>query len=255
MLLMKSGIVYIDELSLVRPENTFRATLCHYYLVCTTNYDELIQHLHSRERKDYNALKFNKRIRSFLVGRLAAKQAVAALNGEKKLTSIFIESGVFSQPIVVCEKRNTQVSITHCEDYGMAIAFPEVHPMGIDLEKIDPLKRDVLAGQITAFENTLIVPAVIQYDVGLALLWTAKEALSKVLKTGLMTPFELFEVAKIKFCENFIICYYKNFPQYKAISFSIGNYMCSIVHPLKTDLGIDIQSLKNHYKDIGYATI
>ncbi|CQR70151.1 hypothetical protein SpAn4DRAFT_4663 [Sporomusa ovata] len=31
-----------------------------------------------------------------------------------------------------------------------------------------------------------------------------EEALSKVLKTGLMTPFELFEVAKIKLCENFI---------------------------------------------------
>lgn len=245
---MKSVITYIDDLTLIRPENTFKATLCYCYLACTTNYDEPIQHLHHQECREYKTLKVTRRIRSFLVGRLAAKQAVAALTGEKELNGILIQSGVFSQPVVICEKRNTQVSITHCEDYGMAIAFPEVHPMGIDLEKIDPLKRDVFAGQITAFENTLIVPAEIQYDVGLALLWTAKEALSKVLKTGLMAPFELFEVAKINFCENFITCYYKNFSQYKAISFSIGKYMCSIVYPLKTDLRIDIQSFKNYHK-------
>jgi len=248
---MKSGIVYIDELSLIRPETTLKATLCHYYLAGTTNYDELIQHLHIRERKDYNTLKFNKQVRSFLMGRMAAKQAVSALNNEKKLADIIIQAGIFAQPIVISSGKNIQVSITHCEDYGTAIAFPEVHPMGIDLEKIDPLKREVLAGEITAFENKMIVSAVIQYDAGLTLLWTVKEALAKVLKTGLMTPFEVFEISRINFCENFTICYFKNFAQYKAISFSIGNYMCSIVHPLKTDLRIDIQTFKNHHKEYG----
>lgn len=82
---------------------------------------------------------------------------------------------------------------------------------------------------------------------GLTLLWTAKEALSKVLRTGLMTPFEIFEISKIEINDNYTMCYYKNFTQYKAISFTVYKYMCSMVYPLKTRIKFDIYSVKEYF--------
>ncbi|TWH49315.1 4'-phosphopantetheinyl transferase superfamily protein [Sporomusa sp. KB1] len=252
---MPNSSVYIGKLDLIREENIFKATLCCCFFSCKTDYGEIISHLHTQERNYYNTLKFEKRIRSYLIGRFVAKQAIAALTGEDKLTQIVIQSGVFTQPIVISNKQNIQVSITHCEDYGAALAFPEAHPMGIDLEKIDSSQNGVLAGQFTEFETTRIIPLVTPYETGLTLLWTAKEALSKVLKTGLMTPFEVFEISRIDLCNNFTMCYYKNFAQYKAISFTIGNYMCSIVYPIKTELYVDIQSLRDYYANVAKNAI
>jgi 4'-phosphopantetheinyl transferase len=243
---MQNIRVYIDELGIIRPENIFKATLCCCFFSGKADYEGIIQHLHAQERNYYNTLKFEKRIRSYLMGRFVAKQAVAALTGEKKLTNIYIQAGIFTQPIV-SSNQNIQVSITHCDDVGVAIAFPEAHPMGIDLEKIDPNKRDTLQRQITEDEEDRIRSCALCYETGLTLLWTAKEALSKVLKTGLMTPFEVFEISKIELHDNYLMCYYKNFAQYKVIAFTIGSYMCSIVHPLKTQLCCDIQALKSNF--------
>lgn len=239
--------IYIDELGLIRPENRYKATLCGCFFMHMKDYEDTIQYLHPQECDYYNSLKFAKRIRSYLMGRFVAKQAVAALTGEKDLKNIFIQFGIFTQPIVISNTQNIQVSITHCNNFGVALAFPETHPMGIDLEKINVNKMDVLEGQITEFEKERINLLPITYDLGLTLLWTAKEALSKVLRTGLMTPFDVFEISKIEFYDNYIICYYKNFAQYKVISLTIGNYMCSIVHPIKTKLCFDIQAFKGNF--------
>lgn len=176
---MQKRSVYIDELILIRPEKIFKATLCCCFFSCKTDYKGLVQYLHAQEYNYYNILKFEKRIRSYLMGRFVAKQAVAALIGEKNLTNIFIHSGIFTQPIVVSSKQNIQVSITHCDDFGAALAFPEAHPMGIDIEKINPNKRNVLERQITGGEKERISSCSLSYETGLTLLWTAKEALSE----------------------------------------------------------------------------
>jgi len=234
--------VYTEVIDLVRAKKVFRAALCCCFFSMQQPKKELIQYLHTQERNYYNTLTHEKRIRSYLIGRYVAKQAVAAVTGEVDLTNICIESGVFTQPIVVSGKQNIQVSITHCEHCGAAIAFPEAHPMGIDIEKINPAKRYVLESQITENEQKQIRSREFSYDTGLALLWTAKEAISKVLKTGFMVPLQVFEISKIQLYDHYMITYYKNFAQYKAISFSINSYMCSIVCPLRTETGFDIYS-------------
>jgi 4'-phosphopantetheinyl transferase len=244
---MQNRSVYIDELDAIRSENIFKATLCCCFISGKADYEEIIRHLHPQERNYYDTLAFEKRIRSYLLGRLVAKQAVSALTGENFLNNINIQYGIFKQPIVVFTKQNIQVSITHCDDFGAALAFPEAHPMGIDIEKINPHTADVLKSQITEAEEELIHSSVLSYELGHTLLWTAKEALSKVLKTGLMTPFEVFEIVKIELHDHYILCYYKNFAQYKVISFTIANYMCSIAHPLKSKLSFDVQSLKANF--------
>jgi phosphopantetheinyl transferase len=245
---MQNRCVYIKRLDLIRPEETFKAALCFCVLIRWPDYEETIRYLHAQERAYYNTLKFEKRIRSYLMGRFVAKQAVAALTGEDNLSGIFIQSGIFTQPIVASNQRNIQVSITHCDDFGAALAFPEAHPLGIDLEKIHGKNREALERQVTGLEKERINSLPVSYNTGLTFLWTAKEALSKVLKTGLMTPFEVFEISKIETYDNYLISYYKNFAQYKAVSFTIGNnYVCSMVHPLKTKLDLDIEALRVNF--------
>ncbi len=241
---MKNREIYIDEISLIRSEGLFKAVLCCCYFSSKFDYDSIIEHLNAHERSYFDTLQYEKRIRSFLIGRFTAKQAVAALTGENRVASITIQSGVFTQPIVVPNNRNIQVSITHCDNFGAALAFPDVHPMGIDIERISLHKQNVLEQQLTATEIKKIKSLTISYDFGLTLLWTVKEALSKVLKTGLMTPFEVYEISEIELHDNYITCKYKNFAQYRAMSFYTGNYVCSIVMPHKTQLMFDIQRFK-----------
>ena len=44
-----------------------------------------------------------------------------------------------------------------------------------------------------------------------------------------------------------MISYYNNFAQYKVMSFTISNYMCSMVYPMKTKVYFDIQACKANF--------
>jgi 4'-phosphopantetheinyl transferase len=242
--------LYIDEFNLIRSEKKFKATLCYCYFSGNADYKTVIPYLHPYENNYFSKLKFEKRAKSYLVGRYTAKEAIAFLTGEGNLANILIESGVFTQPVVASNGKNTQVSISHCDDFGAALAFPEAHPMGIDLEIISSKQREALEGQVTEWEKQQIISLPFAYDAGLTLLWTAKEALSKVMKTGLMTPFHVFSISSMERSKHFIMCYFENFPQYKALCFPIGRYMCAIVYPLKTELGFDPYELVQYFSII-----
>jgi 4'-phosphopantetheinyl transferase len=240
--------IYIEKLNLIRPNETFPAALCCCELSMLDLYETDVDFLHPQERKYYETLKFQKRIKSYLIGRLAAKKAIAALTETNDLSRILIQAGIFTQPIATCENQsNVQVSISHCEDFGAAVAFPEAHPMGIDLEQINVKQNKVIEREVTESEITLVKRLPLPYEVMLTLLWTAKEALSKVLKTGLMTPFPIFEVDQIELRQDYMMSHYKNFAQYKAISFILGSCVCSITCPMKTEFMINIHSLKETF--------
>jgi phosphopantetheinyl transferase len=245
---------YLSELILTRPEQVFKASGCFCFYPLWEHYQGIIDHLHPEERKYYDSLRFEKRMRSYLIGRYAAKRAVAALTGETDLAKILVQAGVFTQPIVTLpDHQNIQVSISHCDHLGTALAFPEAHPLGIDLEKIHLDKNDVLERQMTPGEIELIKAQPDFYEAMLTLLWTAKEALSKVIKTGLMTPMKIYEINRMEYHDPYFLSYYKNFGQYKAISFKIGNYICAITHPMKTKLDINITALQSDFKVVDLA--
>ena len=243
--------IYVEELTLRRPNETFKAGFCLCEFSKFPNYEEIVAFLHPQERKYYEKLKFEKRIKSYLVGRLTAKKAIAVLVGEVDLTKILIQSGIFTQPIATYkEKQNIQVSISHSDDFGAAVAFPEAHPMGIDIEKIHREQNEAIEREVTESEIKLIKGLPFSYETMLTFLWTAKEALSKVLKTGLMTPFKIYEVEKIENHQDYLLSFYKNFAQYKTVSFLIGNNVCSIVYPMKTELRIDIRAINETFKHL-----
>jgi 4'-phosphopantetheinyl transferase len=244
---MQNRSIYLKDMCLTRSDVILKATLCCCFFSSKKDYEEVVQCLHDEERDYYCTLQFEKRIRSYLMGRFVAKQAVAALTSDD-LANICIRSGIFTQPIVLSSKENIQVSITHSNNIGGAIAFPESHPMGIDIERIDPDNTDTFERQITKTEKELISGCSLSYEIALCLLWTSKEAISKVLKTGLMTPFEVFEINRIELQDKFIISYYKNFAQYKVISFVLDKYLFSIAHPLRTEISFDIAALKRKFE-------
>lgn len=237
---------HTEALILRRPEGNLSAAICFSHLPVAHPLEGLEEDLHHREAAYYRSLKFEKRKRSYLIGRHATKQAVAALIQEKDLRTILIEPGVFSQPVVRCGGAdNIQVSITHGEELGAAIAFPEAHPMGIDLQEIDAGRRGVIESQATDVEKDIIRSLSRPYDMLLTLLWTAKEALSKVLRTGMTSPFTIFELRTVEIQDDLFIGRFRNFAQYKTVSFAMGHHVCSIVYPDKTHIEMDVRAWRD----------
>ena len=188
--------------------------------------------LSEQEKQTYQKFAFPKKQHSYLLGRLSAKLAVRKSLQHTDLQNIIIDSGVFEFPVI--NQVGLQVSISHSENKSVSIAFPEKHPMGIDLELIHPEKAEVVQAYLTNPETNLMVDSLEATEKKL-LLWTAKEALSKVLRTGLMIDFKFLEVEKISqsYSKSWELAF-AHFKQYKAISFYFENYLLSIVLPKNT---------------------
>jgi phosphopantetheinyl transferase (holo-ACP synthase) len=207
--------------------------------------------LHDVERKYFETLKYNRRIHSFLLGRYSAKKAITALAGnEENFTKILIKNGVFNQPIVVCETcSNIQVSLTHCDDLAAAIAFNDMLILGIDIEKANKCINQEVEAVLTQCERDLSFRVPCSYRNFLLMIWTVKESLSKVLKTGLTVPMRILEVKNIEELEGYCVSTFINFPQYSAVSFIVEDYVCSITFPKNVEIYIDINRIKdNLYK-------
>ena len=66
------------------------------------------------------------------------------------------------------------------------------------------------------------------------MLWSIKESVSKIIRTGLTTDFKLFEIDSFEQHGDEFSCTFKNFMQYRAVAKKIGDCVCSIVVPEKT---------------------
>jgi len=77
--------------------------------------------LHPKEKEYFEALRFDRRKASYLMGRYCAKKALSYQLQGQKLNTILIKSGVFEQPIVYApENKGVQVSIAHSGDPGQS---------------------------------------------------------------------------------------------------------------------------------------
>ncbi|WP_248930399.1 4'-phosphopantetheinyl transferase family protein [Paenibacillus hamazuiensis] len=245
---------YSEELALVRPNSRFKASL----RICsrTSPYEETeaASILHEQELAYYRKLRFDRK-RSFVLGRYCAKRAIAGYAGAEHFrpTQIWVQQGVFHQPVVMLQRaaEPIQVTITHCGDLAAAIAFPEVHPMGIDLEKIDSNHAGAIESQITPLEKNILHGLSFEYETALTMLWTSKESLSKILKTGLMTPFSVYEINQVEIKPNCMIASYTNFAQYSTLSFVLGRYMISITHPKRTGFKVNIPEIQRLFQASG----
>ena len=194
---------------------------------------------HQSELQELEKLSYERRKQSFALGRLSAKLALNVLINDIPSNSIQIKSGVFGFPVIYCgEMRSTQVSITHSGSLGLSIAFDEKHPMGIDLEKISLKNAKAILNQISSNEQSLL-RKINRFNLeGITAIWSAKEALSKILKTGMMIEFGLLEINHIEVQQETLMFEFKNFGQYKALCHANTQYAIALVLPKKTTVNL-----------------
>lgn len=83
--------------------------------------------------------------------------------------------------------------------------------------------------------------------------WTVKEALSKALRTGFMSPLEIYELESMKIEARCWISEFKNFSQYQGRSFFLGHLIYSLVYPKNINLKVNNILLEVERKGIlGY---
>jgi len=227
--LKQSGYI-IKRFTLEHKEKSYKCILS------ITKYDEIpkssavLKRLIGAGYDKLKDFKYEKRKKSYFLGRYSCIAAINHYTGIER-QNVSIENGIFNQPIVKGYPDKTfQVSITHSGDLGGAIVFDESLIMGIDIEAINSDYEETIENHLTPQERVLIRNFSDEL-VGLATIWTAKESLSKALKTGMMTSFDLLELDRIVHTDNDYLCFYKNFSQYKSKVFTIDKYVCSITYP------------------------
>jgi 4'-phosphopantetheinyl transferase len=83
--------------------------------------------LHPLEIQYFNELQHSARKISYLLGRFTAKNAINILQTDQdNLCDFYIQPGVFQFPVVKnIANSNIQVSISHCDNLGISLAFYE----------------------------------------------------------------------------------------------------------------------------------
>jgi 4'-phosphopantetheinyl transferase len=202
--------------------------------------------LHPEEQASLAALKIERRRSSYLLGRYAAKTALAGCIGpEFDAKGTLIVSGIFSQPVVQARTaRPWGVGISHSDRLACGLAYPEEHPMAVDAEEIDPARTRVMATQIGDAEAGRAREACGgDFDLAATVVWTAKEALSKALRCGMTCPYELLETVEMTTDAEGCGGRFKNFGQYRFRSCRRGGTVVTIVLPKRTEMEFSLPEL------------
>ncbi len=227
------------KIDLLREKQKFKAGLA----ILKSELSDLGMHeisLHPEEKKVFNQYTNSKRKTSYLLGRLSSKMAILKLVGNIEPSNIWIDSGIFQFPVVKSSNvQNVQVSITHCDSIGLSIAFSENHPMGIDLEKIVKERVDVVLSQITAKEMNLLDKIGMNNVHGYYNIFSVKESLSKIIRTGMMLDFKYFELDSITINQPIFEASFCHFGQYKALGFIQNGYVFSLALPKRSTIPED----------------
>lgn len=137
--------------------------------------------LSPQEQTYYQTLRFPKRRTEWLGGRFALKQVVGRILSVSDLTQTEVLPQESGKPKLLVGGKPVKLaySITHSNGFAVAAASADEKLIGIDLEKIEH--------RISAWKTDFFHPSELTGDGDdfLTALWTQKEALVKLLGTGL----------------------------------------------------------------------
>lgn len=230
-------------ITLRRAEKTYQAVLAW---VSDAEYPRLVKEykefLHPHEADSFRSLQFERRKKSYLLGRYAAKQALGHYLGEPDASATLeIVSGIFNHPLVRGDGTDpTGISISHSEHIACALAFPDVHPMALDIEEPNEQKAHVMKTQIISRELEEASAVCENETLRCTIIWTVKEALSKALRCGMTCPYEMLAVKELEFHPPCYVGHFENFGQYKFQAWPLGSSVLSMVLPKKTMMEIDL---------------
>ena len=226
-------------LSMHRGETCFTAVLVMAFEDGLDSLNELAaEFLGPIETTYFSALRSERRRKSYLLGRYAAKLALRGPLAEPDPKGIEIVKGVFEQPIVhSVRKGGWGVTISHADSLAVCLAFPAGHPFGVDVERIDQARQETILSQLSPEETGWVESSTTDRHRVATALWAAKEALSKVLTTGLMTPLRIYNLSEFSpIGSGAWEGLFQNFGQYKVRVWTGRTYVLSIVMPKRSTL-------------------
>ncbi len=205
--------------------------------------DELVARdleLHPDELERLSTMRHAGRRRDFAVGRDVARRAVAELAGAHDPRSSPVPAGVFGQPVLAGPAApHLDVSIGHSAGLTGAVAFPRTHPLGLDIEHMDSERCATIAAHASADEHELIGALELDEVEALTRLWTAKEALSKVLRTGLTLELEQYAITSAQRDGECVRFEFALFRQYAAETLAGRTHCLGLCLPRRTRTVLD----------------
>lgn len=227
------------KFTLLDCENKKIRASCHITVASSIHLD--YRHILSEiEIHKYDSFKVESAKNSFLLGRYSAKTAYMELNPNKKLKDIDVQNGVFGQPFFTNDSE-FELSIAHSDRIGAAIVFDKAYPLGIDIETRNASEdRSDIFSLVTKFDEIGNIEGVLSRSdqiLRLIVAWCMKEALTKILKTGLTIPIDLLclkdfiKSGNIWRNNSLFQCKFENFPQYKGIAKITDSYVVAIAYP------------------------
>jgi phosphopantetheinyl transferase (holo-ACP synthase) len=167
---MPGGVLYVDERW---KDSASRELLARRYF-------------HASELAAYEAMN-PRRQRSFLLGRIAAKDAVRkacwdAGHGDMFPAELTVGNEPSGRPFVSGSgTEGLHVSLAHCQWVGVALVGTRPD-LGVDVERIEPRSEQASGSFVTDAERALLP---VNDDEWLTRAWSAKEAAAKAAGTGL----------------------------------------------------------------------
>ncbi|WP_442887502.1 4'-phosphopantetheinyl transferase family protein [Congregicoccus parvus] len=123
----------------------------------------------------------------FLAGRIATKSALAAIVPHTQPHAWEIVGGIWRQPCVRGPSAGLAVTLAHADGAAVAVAHDDRWTCGIDLERTTRDAADVVRTQVSPAESAWAEAAPGDASRWM-LLWTAREAIGKAARTGLLFP-------------------------------------------------------------------
>ncbi|MFC9597538.1 4'-phosphopantetheinyl transferase family protein [Peribacillus butanolivorans] len=208
-----------------------------FYESTSVNLEYADEIFNEQEWKYLNLQKGIKRIieakKSLYCGKLAIMEFLDI--GLSEIKNISLLKGVFGQPVIVNNlypSINLGISITHTDKTFGILIFDQLHPMGIDIETKTNTDSEFLETYLTECEKKLIKESdgVLSKEI----FFSAKESLSKILKTGLTSPLQIYEISKFDIKNNSISLFYENFTQYKSTVELVKDEIRSVTFPVNS---------------------
>ncbi len=198
--------------------------------------------LHPREQHYYERIPAQRRRQGYLLGRHAAKYALAA---ERYASSVCIQAGAMGQPVLKgpgCDGR--EISISHQQELACAVTGPATTPITLDLEAVDALHTEAILARTTPRECSVAATgAGSNRHEWATVLWTAKEALSKFLRCGLGCDLQVLEIADLCNQGDRLEGHFRHFPQYRFISWiPAPGYVLTLMLPRALALSVSNDS-------------
>ena len=196
--------------------------------------------LHPDEIERLQGMRHAGRRRDFALGRHVARCAVSSLAGAHATRDSPIAVGVFGQPVLGGPAApHLDVSLGHADGLVAAVAFPRSHPLGLDVEGLDFGRAATMMAHISTRERELLGGLELDELEMLTRLWTAKEALSKALRTGLTLPLELYEAMSAERDGERVRFTFTTFRQYAAETLAGRTHCLALCLPRRTRCDLD----------------